>query len=134
MKHKYLLIILAIIVLVGITSFIQMRGAKQSSQELKSSTVKKTLPKIAIVILTKNGFSPNVVTINVGGAIRWENKSGSSQTVNSDNYPTNQLHKELNLGVFSNGSSVIYTSTNPGVYGYHNQFHHEQQGKIIVNK
>ena len=64
--------------------------------------------------------------------IRWINKSGTQVTVNSDDYPTNQLHKELNFGVFANNSSVVYTFTKPGTYGYHNQFHPNQKGKIIV--
>ncbi len=99
----------------------------------KSSTSRRApLPKEITVILNKNGFTPNIVTIKVGSAVRWKNASGSQQTVNSDNYPTNQLHKALNFGVFNNSSSVVYTFTKPGTYGYHNQFHHEQEGKVIV--
>jgi len=90
------------------------------------------LPKVVIVTLTTKGFTPSQVTIRVGSAINWVNKSGAQQTVNSDNYPTNQLHRELNFGLFNNGSSVTHTFTTPGTYGYHNQFHHEQMGKIIV--
>jgi len=90
------------------------------------------LPKEATVILNKNGFSPATVTIKVGSAVRWKNESGSQQTVNSDNYPTNQLHKELNFGIFANNSSVAHTFTKAGTYGYHNQLNHKQAGKVIV--
>ena len=104
------------------------------TNQIKNTTAKQRapLPKEATVTLDKNGFSPSQVTIKVGGAIRWKNISGAQQTVNSDNYPTNQLHRELNFGAFNNGSSVVYTFIKPGLYGYHNQFHHEQEGKILV--
>ncbi len=92
------------------------------------------LPKEVTVTLDKNGFRPATVTINVSSAVRWKNESGAQQTVNSDNYPTNQLHRDLNFGVFTSGSSVTHTFTTPGTYEYHNQFHHEQTGKIIVIK
>ena len=83
-------------------------------------------------MLDKNGFTPKEVIIKTGGAIRWKNESGSQQTVNSDNYPANQLHKELNFGLFNNGSSVTYTFTKADTYGYHNQLNPKQTGKIIV--
>lgn len=90
------------------------------------------LPKEVTITLTTNGFKPSQVAISVGSAVRWKNESGAQQTVNSDNYPTNHLHKELNFGVFSNNSSFVYTFMKPGTYGFHNQFHHEQAGKIVV--
>lgn len=93
---------------------------------------KPVLPKEVGIVLDKNGFIPSQVTITIGTAVRWKNESGARQTVNSDNYPTNQLHKELNFGVIANGSSVVYTFTKHGVYGYHNQFSSHQAGKIIV--
>jgi plastocyanin len=132
---KKSLIAIGIIVIVIFGGFLVWQTIKHSHQNTspKSSTAKRApLPKEATVTLGKNGFSPAQVTIRVGSAVRWKNESGAQQTVNSDNYPTNQLHKELNFGVFANGSSVVYTFTKPGIYGYHNQFHHEQEGKVIV--
>ncbi len=134
MNKKYLfgIGIVILILLVGI--FIE-KPTKHTNQKGNSSVNKiKPLPKEVTVTLDKNEFSPKKVTINVGSAVRWKNISGKAQTVNSDNYPTNQLHKELNFGVFNSGSSVVYTFTKPGTYGYHNQLHHEQEGKIIVTQ
>ena len=134
MNKKYLLEIglVTIIIFIG---FIFWQSHKTMNQSVKTAANQRApLPKEAKVMLDKNGFSPKEMTIKVGSAVRWVNKSGAQQTVNSDNYPTNQLHKELNFGVFSNGSSVVYTFTKPGTYGYHNQFHHEQEGKIIVEE
>ena len=126
---------IGIIVLVIIGGFVIWKTIKtphQNSSTKSSAAQRAPLPKEVTVMLSNTGFSPSSVTINVGSAVRWKNVSGSQETVNSDNYPTNQLHKELNFGVFNNGSSVVYTFTKPGAYGYHNQFHHEQEGKVIV--
>ena len=133
MKKRYFLGIAIIILIIVSARFLWNDiNHKQATQTTKKTP--KVLPKEATVTLDKNGFSPKTVMITVGGAVRWKNESGKDQTVNSDNYPTNQLHRELNFGVFSDGSSVVYTFTKPGTYGYHNQFHPEQKGKIVVEK
>jgi plastocyanin len=134
MNKKYLIGIGIISLL--ILSFVVWKVVKtphqNSSVKSSRSQIKPIHKEVTIITLDKNGFSPKTVTIKVGSAIRWLNNSGSAQTVNSDNYPTNQLHRELNFGEFANGSSVVYTFTKPGTYGYHNHFHHTQEGKIIV--
>jgi plastocyanin len=98
----------------------------------KKSTNPLPVPKEATILLDKNGFSPKEVIIKVGTAVRWKNMTDEKQTVNSDNYPTNQLHKELNVGVFNANSSVVKIFTKSGTYGYHNQFIPEQKGLVIV--
>jgi plastocyanin len=134
MKYRYALVFIVAVILIGFVSWKAYKSTKQSPRA--SQIVKKqvSLPKEITITLDKNGFSPKEVTISVGSAIRWKNVSGDKQTVNSDEYPTNQLHRELNFGVFNNGSSVVHTFTKPGTYGYHNQFHHEQIGKILVTR
>lgn len=133
MNKKYFISVgvLIVIIIIGIVVW---KVHKHTNAHTNKTTVyqRAPLPKEVTVTLTKNGFTPSQVTIKIGSAVRWKNQSGTQQTVNSDNYPTNQLHRELNFGVFSNGSSVVYTFTKPGIYGYHNQFHQEQEGKIIV--
>ena len=129
MKQKYLILLGLLVVLIA--GFFLLNGVNKNQS--KTQTHQSTpLPKEVTVTLDKNGFAPNVVTIKVGTAVRWKNISGDKQTVNSDNYPTNQLHKELNFGIFNSGSSVVYIFKTAGTYGYHNQLHHEQTGKIIV--
>lgn len=98
------------------------------------SGIAKEPPKEVVVTLDKEGFKPKTVGIKIGTAVRWKNESGDRQTVNSDDYPTNQLHKELNFGVFENDSSVVYTFKESGEYGYHNQLNPEQNGKVLVTE
>lgn len=136
-KHLLPVIIIIVVIILLLAGIFLLKGTTHKTQTNNNTNTMKhvaPLPKEVTITLDKNGFSPTTVTIKVGSAVRWINKSGSQQTVNSDNYPTNQLHKELNFGVFNNGSSVTYTFTEQGTYGYHNQLHHEQEGKIIVEK
>jgi plastocyanin len=131
-KTAIIIGILVFVLIDGITIWNTLKHPPQTSSTKSSVVNRAPLPKEVTITLGKDGFSPKMVTIKVGSAVRWINKSGKPETVNSDNYPTNQLHRELNFGEFANGSSVVYTFKKPGKYGYHNQFHHTQVGKIVV--
>ncbi len=120
-----------ILFVLGAVAWFGFFAKNKSPRSFKTNAV---LPKEVIVKLDKNGFFPKLVTIKTGTAVRWENVSGDKQTVNSDDYPTNQLHRELNFGMFNTGSSVVYVFTKAGTYGYHNQLNHAQTGEIIVTK
>lgn len=137
MNKRYIFGSIGALILIILAAFVVWKVEKHpkpmSSQTLSVASMTH-LPKEIIILLTKNGFTPNQVTVNIGTAVRWKNESGNVETVNSDNYPTNKLHKELNFGTFSNNFSVIYIFTKAGIYGYHNQFHHEQKGEIIVTQ
>jgi len=133
MKQRYILPV-AVIILLILGAVLWLGFFTKGKPTDRSFRTNVVLPKEIIVKLDKNGFSPKEVTIKTGTAVRWENVSGDKQTVNSDNYPTNQLHKELNFGIFNNGSSVVYIFKTSGTYGYHNQLNHEQSGEIIVTK
>jgi plastocyanin len=131
-KSYFIPLGLILILLAGFLFWKQTKNTTRTNQIGTTEKHTKTLPKEVTVTLDKKGFSPAVVTIKAGSAVRWKNISGDKQTVNSNDYPTNQLHRELNFGVFNNDSTVVYTFTKPGTYGFHNQFHKEQTGKIIV--
>lgn len=132
MKRKYIIGFCILIIVLLLVIFLIIRHSRQTTIAQLAAVHKLRPPKEVLIILTKNGFIPNRVTITVGTAVRWKNESGSVETVNSDNYPTNKLNRELNFGTFNSNSSVVYIFTKPGVYGYHNQFHHEQEGKVVV--
>lgn len=86
-----------------------------------------------VITITKDGFSPNTITLHVGSSVRWVNESNTDKvSVNSDNYPDNKLYKELNLGQFNRESSVMHTFLAPGTYTYHNQFAPNQTGTIVI--
>lgn len=133
MKQRY--IIVGVIIIVLFTGFLIVKSKELTSKTNNSNQPRKqrsVLPKEVTIQLTKEGFTPQKITIQEGTTVRWKNISGNKQTVNSDDFPTNQLHKELNFGIFNNGSSVVYTFTKPGEYGYHNQLRPQQKGNVIV--
>lgn len=84
------------------------------------------------ITFTATGFNPQTLTVSKGTRIVWLNKSGADGTVNSDNYPTNLLFPFLNLGRFSNDSSVSVMFTKSGKYTYHNALKPDQKGTIVV--
>lgn len=131
MNKKYLPGI-GLVLLILLIFFTIVGNIKHTQTNNSKITSAAQLPKETVITLSKNGFSPSQITIKTGTTILWKNESGKPETVNSDNYPTNQLHKELNFGVFADGSSVVYTFNKAGTYGYHNQFNHTQAGKIVV--
>jgi plastocyanin len=132
MKQKQIVSTIFILLVFVVVGFIVWRQLPHKTSTKSVSKTPAALPQEVTIELEKNGFSPNEVTIKVGTAVRWKNVSGDKQTVNSDDYPTNQLHKKLNFGIFNDGSSVVYIFKTPGVYGYHNQFHPNQKGMVIV--
>jgi plastocyanin len=113
----------------------QPNQINQQNSSVPSGQVQavQPLPQINTVTLTKNGFSPEKVTIRKGAAAKWINNSGTDNaSVNSDDYPTNRRFPELNLGKISNGSAVAHIFTTAGTYTYHNQFNPKQKGIIVV--
>lgn len=130
----YLLILFLAIILIAAGVF-YLNSRQGRSVSLKRSVVptNANLPKEVTVRLTNTGFVPEKVTIKAGGAVRWTNESGDDNaTVNSADHPTHQLHKELNLGTFSKGSTLVHIFEKPGTYAYHDHFHPARTGTITV--
>lgn len=102
-----------------------------------SKTPKKTgpgsvpIPRLEVVV-GKNGFSLQTLTIKKGETVVWINQSGGNVTVNSDPHPTHNLHRFLNKGEFSSGSSVQVTFEETGTFSYHNHLNPSQKGTIVV--
>lgn len=86
----------------------------------------------AKVTVTANGFEPQTLKIKVGTKVTWENKSGTTVTVNSDPHPIHNFWPFLNLGSFADGSSVSATFDKVGVYTYHNHLNPSEKGTVIV--
>lgn len=143
MKNKYL-VILGVITLILLAIAVYMllsnnvapkEQASTSTQQSPSEATKKVqeiIRNTKEIALTKNGFEPKSITISAGTRVLWTNKSGENGSVNSDPYPTNVYWKFLNLGLFSDTQSVSVTFEKAGKYTYHNQFHPEQTGIVIV--
>ncbi len=141
-KNKFIVggLVIAILILIG-AMFLFGRKQKQAGPTSTPSagivlpTIDQALEAARTKVkieLTSNGFVPKTVTIKRGTRVIWLNKSGVDGTVNSDNHPTHQLYRLLNLGSFPVDFSVQLVFEEPGTYGYHNHFKPEQTGTIIV--
>lgn len=102
-----------------------------NNQQATDAGDQKALPREEVVV-NATGFEPQTVTIKAGGKVLWTNSAGGVVNVSSDSHPTHQLNKFLNLGEFSEGSSVEAIFEKPGTYKYHNHLKPEQRGTVIV--
>jgi plastocyanin len=84
------------------------------------------------ITLTKDGFSPNTITVKVGTLVKWINNSGGVGDVDSDPHPIHTSYPPMNFGQFSNGSSVELVFDKAGTYHYHNHLNPSQKGTIVV--
>ena len=142
MNNKLIWVLVAVVLVVVVIGGVFLLGNKSAStntnttttgDQSQSPTVSQQAPVEDVnVALTSSGFVPQTVTVKTGGRVIWTNKSGADGTVNSDVYPTNLLWPFLNLGEFSNGSSVSVTFDKPGKYTYHNHLTPAQTGTVIA--
>lgn len=112
----------------------QQNKATQNLTNQNTNSQKVAIPTYqkAAVTLTASGFNPETLTIKRGTVVIWINQSGADGSVNSDDHPTNLLYPVLNLGRFSNGSSMTALLDKPGKYTYHNELNLDQKGTITV--
>lgn len=105
---------------------------QQGAQPTTTSASPSGMQTQNTVVLTRSGWSPASLTIKAGDSVTWTNKSGQSATVSSDPHPTHTNYPPLNLGSFSDGSSVSLNFPKAGTYGYHNHLNPGETGTIIV--
>lgn len=129
MPKKYLnfSIVLAIVVIGGLASWYFFNKNKEKDQ------VVKAMPQEVTVILRDDGFDPATITIDSGTSVRWINNTTSvDASISSDDFPTNRLYPELNLGKFAKDQSLSHIFTKSGKYTYHDHFHPERKGTVEV--
>jgi len=142
MNNKNISILAVVVLITVLIAGFLLFGPGSNKQSDENQTAKTAQNKENVeqikqlyqenITLTASGFDPQTATIKSGTRIVWLNKSGTTGTVNSDNYPTNLLFPFLNLGRFPDKSSVSVMFTNPGKYTYHNALNPDQKGIIIV--
>ncbi len=136
MRNKWIIGIIAVVVLAGGLFLLSRSPSPSSTPESPTSTpevaVEAATNEQNIITLTQRGFSPMVTTIKAGATVTWENKSGKVATINSDPHPAHTNYPPLNLDNFSDGGSLNLTFGKPGTYGYHNHLNPSMTGVIIV--
>ena len=70
-------------------------------------------------------FSPNTVTVPVGGTVRW---------TNHDDVPHNVVNqdKSFKSKTMDTDENFSYTFTKPGTYTYYCSIHPRMTGKVVV--
>ncbi|OGH23505.1 MAG: hypothetical protein A2698_00570 [Candidatus Levybacteria bacterium RIFCSPHIGHO2_01_FULL_42_15] len=133
------IILLGIIVLlIGIGAFFfrnspNKDAMKEKSQPTTEAQTTFSTPSGEVTIsVTKSGFEPTTATIKTGTKVTWVNNSGNAATVNSDDHPFHKLYPKLNLGEFTESSSVQMMFTEKGTYTYHDHLNPEREGTIVV--
>lgn len=139
MNNKILIGIIAILVVIGaaivMTTKTNTTATPPGNTQIQTPTQSQTIPPTVTrsdITLTKDGFSPQTLTIKVGTVVTWINASGAKASVNSAQHPTHQVYPSLNLGEFGDGSSVQLIFDKAGSYKYHDHFHPERTGTVIV--
>ncbi len=95
----------------------------RDSQTRESRRVKATKTEVAI---DKFSFSPNTLTLSVGGTVTWTNHDNVPHVVCSAD---NQFKKSPPL---KTGQSFSHTFATTGTYSYFCSIHPRMTGKIIV--
>jgi len=95
----------------------------RDSQTKGSAPVKATKTEVAI---DNFSFSPNTLTLSVGGTVTWTNQDKVPHVVSSAD---NQFKKSPLL---KSGQSFSHTFATTGTYSYFCSIHPRMTGKIIV--
>ena len=86
----------------------------------------------SVIDVTTSGFSPNALTVKAGAMVEWNNKSGSTISINSADHPTHKLYPQLNIGEIANGTATGLIFDKPGTYMYHDHYNPSMTGTIVV--
>jgi plastocyanin len=95
----------------------------RDSETRESAPVKATKTEVAI---DNFSFSPNTLTLSVGGTVTWTNHDNVPHVVSSAD---NQFKKSPLL---KTGQSFSHTFATTGTYSYFCSIHPRMTGKIIV--
>jgi plastocyanin len=114
-------------------------SSSQSSSQT-SSKVKQSAKRVVVLMTTGAkttsgfGFSPEVVNINVGDTVVWENpKSNPAPHTVTSGTSDHPLKGPLNSPPVKPGGTFSYTFNTAGTFPYYCQYHSGQVGKVVVS-
>ncbi len=105
--------------------------------DMKTSQKDGTMTGTGVqVVYTSNGFTPQTVTIKKGDTVTFENKTGRSASVASNNHPTHLLYPEFDqYKTDQRGKDEFkFTFTKVGSWGYHDHLNAGMGGTVIVTE
>src|SRR5712692_537530 len=104
--------------------------ANQASQQTPISPPSAAVSQMNVSIFTDQnglfGFSPKVLTVNVGATVTWKNTTSVAHTVTSDDGTS------FNSGIVPAGGTFTFTFTKAGSFAYHCDIHPYMKATIVV--
>jgi plastocyanin len=109
-------------------------GAFTGSSVPGSKTVNVTIPYGASLLPGNQTFQPNIVKVNVGDTIRWNNEDWNSHTVISPPQTYNsEVPEGMNFNIdIPSGDSAAIAVTRPGGFHYNDRSNLNATGAIII--
>jgi plastocyanin len=92
----------------------------------KESSSQEAHPATVEVVIENHAFSPESVTIPVGGRITWTNRDSVPHTITAVGVESKKSP------VLKQGQSVSDTFSNSGTFPYACSIHPDMTGKVIV--
>jgi len=86
----------------------------------------------ATITYSSNGFSPTIISVKPGGAVKIVNNSSQTLDFASDPHPFHTDNSELNVGFVASGGAKTFMVTKTGSWGYHNHLNSNDTGHINV--
>lgn len=100
-----------------------------------TNTPSTSVPKGAEVSITAREFSPQTVTIKVGGTVTWTNNDSVVHQPASDPHPTHTNLPGFDaLGGVQTGKTFQFTFTRAGTFTYHDHPFTSRTGKVVVEQ
>lgn len=121
------LVLLLIAIILAVTMLIKSIGNDFTATP-------EFVPKEAVIEITKDGFAPELLSVEPGTVITWVNKDTEPHYIASNPYPDRTDNPDLDSGE-PLGPGATYTFTAGQIdntYGYHDDYNPELNGKIVV--
>lgn len=138
---KALISIVVIVILIAAGGYLWLRSSSgqnnqnqdQNQNQPPATSSSNSEPTAAnTIVFDGSSFSPATLTVKSGTTVTIKNVSSQDMQFDSDPHPVHTDDPELNVGTVAPGSSVTFTVTKTGSYGYHDHLDPSIQGRIVV--
>lgn len=144
-----LIVIIALVVGVG-SAFLLMQTDDEPTTDQQSDTTPATAPALGevdsngteapgqvngdyVVTITDEGFVPEILQVELGSTVVFENTSSSDAWIASDPHPSHTDLPEFDAGQgFAPGDDYSFTFEEAGEWGYHDHLRSFKTGVVVV--
>lgn len=138
MKRLVILISLAVLLGAGVALFASWRDAdapnsSNSPTQLDGESAFIRQSADHSIVLTEGGYSPEIITIQQGETVAFENRTSIAHVPASDPHPTHSDLPEFDaVEPVAPGDVYTFTFTQVGEWGYHDHLNPSLTGTIVV--